>query len=490
MRAIRYIFTIILFYCLGFVSSLCNLPPDFWCDSVELAVACTGSLKYCESFKRNIYENDQKIDLKVSFEALCPDSIGFVFHRLNPHLFEIKNSYEVVNFEAVPWGLAKRSENGRVKCQHGLKECSINTYLSCSFRYIKSSYDKGVFMNCVLDMAIRRIPLKSVGEICKKKLASVTDTTLSSILQCHNGTEGIQLQSEAEETTKSILNIPKFVPQIIIGSNDKSIDMQFTQLLLKEKIQIWNYTLHNIYPKGQKINNCNTPSEFWCSSDKLSDSCYNPKQCSQYYSSIHNQPLELVIYYDPDTPTTQQFLIETIKKNLLGENDYHNSKMYKLNLVPIWNEYSVDACKKHSTQECKNVAVFDCVSSIAPSKISNDLQICLLEAKFRQLKNAFDALNDDCRTQFLLLPSELRNLFLKCTRDSNHPNLIKKSIQTIKVLKPNAMTKEPWLVLNNHSLHSAQSYLPILHKMICVWYRGENHSRAKCGRCDYEETRC
>src|SRR3569623_510206 len=50
----------------------CMLPPDLWCDHPVAAIACTGSLRYCDQYKNN--RKGKKFELTLAFESACPDS--------------------------------------------------------------------------------------------------------------------------------------------------------------------------------------------------------------------------------------------------------------------------------------------------------------------------------------------------------------------------------------------------------------------------------
>jgi hypothetical protein len=67
---------------------------------------------------------------------------------------------------------------------------------------------------------------------------------------------------------------------------------------------------------------------------------------------------------------------------------------------------------------------------------------------------------------------------------------VAKRAQEQSLLKPEPKMSDPWIVLNGYSLSSVQDFSNILHKMICLWYRGPNHDRDNCFRCEYEMSHC
>ncbi|CEF59384.1 Gamma-interferon-inducible lysosomal thiol reductase [Strongyloides ratti] len=470
---------------------ICTLPPDFWCESEDIALKCTGSLKYCESYKRNIENNKNKINMKASFEALCSDSMAFVFNRLSNTILSNKESLETVNFEAVPWGLAKRKENGQVQCQHGIKECQFNTLFSCSNSIIENDYNRAKFFSCGMKQIINNVKAKDIINKCGILKSILTKKETELIENCINGNKGIQLQEEAEIITKKILNSPNFVPQILIGDNDKTMDMQIYQLLLKEKPSIWKASLKNIKSGGNKINNCTTPPDFWCSTEKISNECFTNEMCLKYKNEILDKKIDLNILYDPEEPVTQRMISESLKDTFIDNYAYNIQDVFTLKLTPIWNEWNKNDCNNRVTKGCRNIAVYHCISKhIDNLKTSTRLQMCLMNSKLNKDKLAFDSLNDDCRKKFFNLPLPIKNTILKCTHGQNYNSLIMEYEKFISTITPDKMTKEPWLLINSYSLSNAQNYLPILDKMMCIWYNGKNHDRQFCGRCEYEESRC
>lgn len=120
----------------------CTLPPgkqssktitydisDFWCDTPHVAIACTGSLKYCDQYRRSRLNRPTEIHL--AFESGCPDSQRFIVDRMYPKV--LNNSYvsQLVDFKAYPYGLAKRETAEKINCHHGERECSGNRLLTC-----------------------------------------------------------------------------------------------------------------------------------------------------------------------------------------------------------------------------------------------------------------------------------------------------------------------------------------------------------------------
>lgn len=84
----------------------CNVPPDYWCDSYEIAQRC-DVVKQCENFKLD----RRPITVTLMYEALCPFCQKFISN----HLGNLYNNYQgKIELELVPWGnsrLLSVSEN-------------------------------------------------------------------------------------------------------------------------------------------------------------------------------------------------------------------------------------------------------------------------------------------------------------------------------------------------------------------------------------------
>ncbi|XP_054161823.1 gamma-interferon-inducible lysosomal thiol reductase-like [Oppia nitens] len=82
------------------------------------------------------YDDNQKVNIDVYYESLCPDCIGFINKQLVPTYPKLSN---IMNVQLFPYGF---TETKRVNhsdgtydlefdCQHGLRECIGNWIHSC-----------------------------------------------------------------------------------------------------------------------------------------------------------------------------------------------------------------------------------------------------------------------------------------------------------------------------------------------------------------------
>lgn len=80
----------------------CNVPPDFWCDSYEIAQRCQV-VHQCETFKRD----RQPLRITLMFEALCPFCQRFISNHLGNLYNQFRAQIETrreLEIELVPWG--------------------------------------------------------------------------------------------------------------------------------------------------------------------------------------------------------------------------------------------------------------------------------------------------------------------------------------------------------------------------------------------------
>ncbi|PIO75739.1 gamma interferon inducible lysosomal thiol reductase [Teladorsagia circumcincta] len=128
------------------------------------------------SIKYNIYRyhkatDNQRINITVLIEALCPDCQRWIVEELYPHVF--KNFLDYVNIELIPYGNAKMV-NGTIECQHGPEECSINRFESCVIDSMQTQDQFLPLIYCIENQLMSKVTFDKASAKCFRTL-SITD---------------------------------------------------------------------------------------------------------------------------------------------------------------------------------------------------------------------------------------------------------------------------------------------------------------------------
>ncbi|CAB3404044.1 unnamed protein product [Caenorhabditis bovis] len=188
-----------------------SIPPSLWCAQTDIINQC-GFEKICEKHKAATY--NQKINITVLVEALCPDCQNFLVNHLYPVVY--KNFGEFVNIQLVPFGNAKIQDDGTIKCQHGEEECSINKFESC---FIDSMQEQSALpaITCIEEGLKAKVPFVDAAQQCFDKLQIGQDVQRLT-QSCLVSKLGAQLQAEAGKVTDSVWpEKHKFVPWVIFN---------------------------------------------------------------------------------------------------------------------------------------------------------------------------------------------------------------------------------------------------------------------------------
>jgi hypothetical protein len=462
----------------------CTLPPDFWCDHPNVTLACTGSLSYCESYKAN--RAGRKLDLRLAFETACPDSQKFIIYRMYPNVLSQPSMVDMVDFKAYPWGLAKRESDQKVRCHHGQRECIGNRVLSCALRhYDNDKFRQGKVLNCFMShMMYRGEPLAGMEKCMDSILAAPAEK--SEVIGCAKGRQANELEKTAEIETQKILTTPRFVPFISVNGH-AHIHMQSYQLMMTEKIQIWNSSVNRFRsPSAARPSQCQSPPDFWCSDPLITSECYNANGCSSYQRVIYGKPLHIRIIYNSQLPNSRMYILHYLRTNVLRNAISSQKVIVELEPTALSSRAQCDSPQS----PCYEQALQECVASTLNSPIERtNVLLCLLEAWSGNAATVRAAFVKKCSS---LAPStpQLKDNALKCVESQQWRALAQSRATRQMGLWPEPKRSDPWLVINGYSLSSAQEYARILHRTICLWYRGPGHVPEKCGRCEYEPTHC
>uniref|UniRef100_A0AC34EYW5 Gamma-interferon-inducible lysosomal thiol reductase n=1 Tax=Panagrolaimus sp. ES5 TaxID=591445 RepID=A0AC34EYW5_9BILA len=192
-----------------------KVPPTFWCASEKLTKEC-GFEELCERYSKAT--KNEKLQLTLFYESLCPDCQEFIINDFYRNVYLKFGDF--IKFELVPYGNAK-NEDGKIKCQHGEKECQINKYHSCVLHYMPEPIP---FIVCMEARIQDGSTLDKSAEKCYYTF-HVQPHVADQIIHCANGDIGDKFQQEAAKRTAQAFPDPhKHVPWVLF--NNVSIESQ------------------------------------------------------------------------------------------------------------------------------------------------------------------------------------------------------------------------------------------------------------------------
>lgn len=110
----------------------------------------------------NLTTANDKVQLEVYFESLCPDSRRLFVNQLGPLEEEMSqnstnngNSY-IFDIKLVPFGKAD-IVGDEMDCQHGPEECLRNKLFACIIENTKSSYEALRLITCIFRLGYSKL---------------------------------------------------------------------------------------------------------------------------------------------------------------------------------------------------------------------------------------------------------------------------------------------------------------------------------------------
>lgn len=179
------------------------------------------------NFKSSSNESDDKVNVDLYYEVLCPDSRAFVLYQLYP-AWESMGDIFRVNF--IPYGKAYTYNAGdrfRFSCQHGPAECQGNTYHACAAAHIRGEEELMEYIRCMINDNYDppRAALRCSREI---------EVDWAAISECAKGLEGNKLHKEAGDKTNALVPRVTFIPTIELDGgqfNQRYVRQNFKQQL-------------------------------------------------------------------------------------------------------------------------------------------------------------------------------------------------------------------------------------------------------------------
>ncbi|XP_074112045.1 gamma-interferon-inducible lysosomal thiol reductase-like protein [Cotesia typhae] len=159
----------------------------------------------------------QKVVVAVYYEALCPDSRGFVIRQVEPTYQKLPDN---VIIQMIPYGKATTTElpNGyKFTCQHGPRECEANMIHACAIDIIKNPAVQLNFLTCMIEHNLWPV---NITRTCAEKYH--LDAEL--ILNCSKTNRGPELLAQYGKMTHALKPPITFIPTITLDgdSDDQS----------------------------------------------------------------------------------------------------------------------------------------------------------------------------------------------------------------------------------------------------------------------------
>ncbi|VVD00452.1 gamma-interferon-inducible lysosomal thiol reductase-like [Leptidea sinapis] len=168
-----------------------------------------NSIVQLEDDTYNKHKQD-KVKVRVYYEALCPDSKHFFIKHLGPVTEKLSDFLDVA---LIPYGKATTSENNGqyyFNCQHGEKECYANKIHACSIDILNNTMTAVKLTVCMID---DNYDADGILTQCAKQLSIDTDP----IYNCAGSAHGSELLKKYGDDTHLIK--PTFIPTVILNGS-------------------------------------------------------------------------------------------------------------------------------------------------------------------------------------------------------------------------------------------------------------------------------
>lgn len=150
--------------------------------------------------------------LKVGFysESYCPYCVRYLDQVLMPLIRS--GMLDNVDFEFVPAGNMWR-RNGTLFCQHGAKECVLNTMLNCAIQFGDNITQIMEYTHCIESHRNTVFQDESVAEDCASEFGFDSEA----IQDCTLGEEGEVLLKTAYRITENLVVPHRWVPWVVVN---------------------------------------------------------------------------------------------------------------------------------------------------------------------------------------------------------------------------------------------------------------------------------
>ncbi|CAF1031974.1 unnamed protein product [Adineta steineri] len=223
------IFSSILILCAnGGLTVKCPETPSKWCETKEIAQAC-NVIEQCQLYIWKVQDKNDKVNLTLYYETLCPDCRKFMTTELWKAYQTI---FDIVNITLVPYGNAHETYQPATQlyqyvCQHGAQECLGNLIHTCVLNYYPTIQQHMPFVYCTESSSG---DVTTIASQCAEK----SKMDFNKIFNCTQSKLGNQLQHIYAVQTENLQPPHKYVPWITInGQHTEEMEHEAERNLIK-----------------------------------------------------------------------------------------------------------------------------------------------------------------------------------------------------------------------------------------------------------------
>lgn len=191
-------------------ASECNVPPQYWCDSIDLAEQC-GAVEACYKHWQQ-YQVSAPVKVELYYESLCPDCQDFINNQFY-YTWRLLQNSGILSIEMIAYGNAHETQlsSGEWKytCQHGPKECEGNLIENCIMD--AAGYNDTLYMPVIFCMENSTDPV-----FYASKCVNAANMDWNSIKKCSAGSQGNALMHKAAVKTDALNPSHEYVPWIVV----------------------------------------------------------------------------------------------------------------------------------------------------------------------------------------------------------------------------------------------------------------------------------
>ncbi|XP_047984794.1 gamma-interferon-responsive lysosomal thiol protein-like [Leguminivora glycinivorella] len=184
--------------------------------------------KILEWYKPRHYEianGEDKVDLRIYYEAMCPGCI-IEYTRILPDILDKLGAY--VNLKTYPYGNAWKTENGKIQCQHGPEECYGNKLHACAIDILKDTTQYVKYTACM--MSGQEDGSGGSNDKGATSCGKQMGIDATKIIECAKGEKGEKLlEKYGEETDYEVPDL-RSVPWSLINGKFVSAEKWFATI--------------------------------------------------------------------------------------------------------------------------------------------------------------------------------------------------------------------------------------------------------------------